>query len=271
MDRTKTTAWYRLTPEGRALWSRRDELPLPEEYVRLLGLVEACGHKSVIRSRLARHPDAVVERWLTDFEAMNLIEPVAARPPKLAEVARKVKPLPLDDAERRHFAEEANFADISLTGLGVYVSRDRVSHRPPNPKAPLETIALVVEDDPDQLALAVLRLTTAGYRVRSAATVKSFFAALKKQTPDAIFLDVNLPDGDGFDVLAALRRHPAYALLPVVMLTIKAERADVAKGLALGADAYVTKPYGRNTLDYVLRYVLNQPARRETGDELAVG
>jgi CheY-like chemotaxis protein len=67
-----------------------------------------------------------------------------------------------------------------------------------------------------------------------------------------------LPDGDGFDVLAALRQHPAYALLAIVMVTAKTEPENIAKGLALGADAYVTKPYGTNTLDYVLRYVLQQ-------------
>jgi CheY-like chemotaxis protein len=233
---------------------------MPEEYRRILALVEAHGHKEVIRSRLARYPDEVVARWLDEFEATNLIEAITAKPPKLSQIARKAKLSPIDEAEQVRFAEEADFADISLTRLGIYVSHDRVRHRPPSRKLPRDTVALVVEDDPDQLALAVLRLTTAGYRVHAVQTVKALLESLKKQAPDAIFLDVMLPDGDGFDVLATLRRHPSYALLPIVMLTVKAEPKEVSKGLALGADAYVTKPYGRNTLDYVLRYVLNQAA-----------
>lgn len=260
MGDARKRTFFRLTSEGRALWSRRDELAMPEEYRRVLALVEADGHKEVIRSRLARYPDEVVERWLNEFEATNLIEAIAAKPPKLSQIARKAKLSPLEAEEQRRFDDEADYADISLTRLGIYVSHERVRHRPPSRKVPRETIALVVEDDPDQLALAVLRLTSAGYRVHAVQTVKALLGSLGKQTPDAIFLDVMLPDGDGFEVLAMLRGHPAYALLPVVMVTVKAEPKDVSRGLALGADAYVTKPYGRSTLDYVLRYVLNQPA-----------
>jgi len=256
----KKAILYRLTSEGRALWSRRNELALPEDYRRVLELVDSVGHRDVIRSRLMQYPGEVVERWLSEFEAKNLIRAITARPPKLSQIARKSKLSPVEEADRLRLAEEADFADISLTRLGVYIANDRVRHRPPSRKAPRETIALVVDDDPDQLALAVLRLTNAGYRVHAAEGVKALLASLKKQTPDAIFLDVMLKDGDGFEALAALRSHPAYALMPIVMVTAKVEAEDVTKGLALGADAYVTKPYGRNTLDYVLRYVLNQPA-----------
>jgi DNA-binding response OmpR family regulator len=84
---------------------------------------------------------------------------------------------------------------------------------------------------------------------------------LQQGAPDAIFLDIGLPDGDGFEVLATLRQHPSFALLPIVMLTVKSEPEDVAKGLTLGADGYITKPYGKNTLDYVLRYVMKQEIR----------
>jgi len=234
---------------------------MPEDYRRILGLVEFCGHKEVIRSQLARYADEVVEKWLTEFEATNLIEAIAAKPPTLSQIARKVNAPPMDDADRRLFADEADFADISLTRLGIYVAHQRVRHRPPSRKAPRDTVALVVEDDPDQLALAVLRLTSAGYRTHAVETVKALFESLKEGAPDAIFLDVMLPDGDGFAVLAQLRLHPSYALLPIVLLTVKAEPEHVANGLALGADAYVTKPYGPSTLDYVLRYVLNQPAQ----------
>jgi DNA-binding response OmpR family regulator len=138
------------------------------------------------------------------------------------------------------------------------VAHDRIANRPASRKRPADTLALVVEDDPDQCALAVLRLTAAGYPVQSADCVKALFRTLEAGLPDSMFLDINLPDGNGFEVLATLRQHPSYTHLPIIMLTAESKPGDVAKGLALGADGYVTKPYGTNTLDYILRYVMKQ-------------
>lgn len=250
---------YRLTSEGRALWTRRDSVPLPVEYRRVLGLVDHVGYPEVIRSYLARFPARVVDQWLTEFEALRLIEAIsAAEDVDLAEISRKAPPLDLEDM--RASESEVTFADISLSRLGVYVAYDRIANRPASDKSPRDTVALVVEDDPDQLALAVLRLTAAGYAIRTADSVKALFESLRQGAPDAIFLDIGLPDGDGFEVLGTLRQHPAYAHLPIIMLTAKKEPEEVARGLALQADGYITKPYGRNTLDYALRYVLKQAA-----------
>ena len=254
--RTKT--FYRLTSEGRTLWSRRENIELPEHYRRILGLVEFSGHKEVIRSQLGRYPDDVVEGWLKEFEALNLIELTWIDRPSLVDLGAKPPPPPLEDDDKSRISAEARLADISLSRLGAYVHHERVVNRLPSRKPSKYTLALVVEDDPDQLALAVLRLTRAGYRVQGADSVSALLDSLQKGAPDAMFLDVMLPDGDGFDVLATLRQHPVYALLPIVMVTAKTEPENIAKGLALGADAYVTKPYGNNTLDYVLRYVLQQ-------------
>src|SRR5574341_1218772 len=74
--------------------------------------------------------------------------------------------------------------------------------------------------------------------------------------PDMLLLDVVLPDADGFAILAGMRRHPKLALLPVIMLTAKDAPADISKGLALGADGYVTKPYSKNILADTIRRVL---------------
>jgi DNA-binding response OmpR family regulator len=167
--------------------------------------------------------------------------------------------------DSEHLARETSFADTSLTRLGAYVNYERISKRAPSAKTVSETIALVVEDDPDQLALAVLRLNAAGYATQTADSVKALHYRLQRRVPDAIFLDIGLPDGDGFEVLASLRRNPAYADLPIIMLTVRTEPEDIARGLSLGADGYITKPYGRNTLDYVLRYMLKQEVGRPAG------
>jgi CheY-like chemotaxis protein len=200
----------------------------------------------------------MVDEWLTEFEALRLIESISAEDVSLAEISRDTAPPPIDPADLGGTPPEVSFADISLTRLGLYVAYERIANRPPTTKAPAETVALVVEDDPDQRALAVRRLDAAGYQVRTADGVHALFQALEQLVPDAIFLDVGLPDGDGFEVLAALRRHPVYTQLPIIMLTMLTAPEDVGKGLALGADGYITKPYGRNTLDYVLRYVMKQ-------------
>jgi CheY-like chemotaxis protein len=252
----RTRTFYRLTSEGRTLWSRRESIGLPEDYRRILGVVESCGHKDVVRSRLARYPEAMVEGWLKQFEALNLIELTWVERPGFPDLRLKAAPPALERDEQARISADARVADISLSRLGAYVDHERVVNRPPHRKEPRSTLALVVEDDPDQLALALLRLTRAGYRVQGADSVSALIDSLQKCKPDALFLDIMLPDGDGFEILTALRQHPAHALLPIIMVTAKTEPENIAKGLALGADAYVTKPYGSNTLDYVLRYVL---------------
>jgi CheY-like chemotaxis protein len=251
--------FYRLTTEGRALWTRRESLPLPLEYRRVLGLVDFYGYPEVIRSYLARFPARLVDQWLSEFEALRLIESIPAAEVSLAEISGKTPP-PIELEDVRASESEVTFADMSLSRLGVYVAYDRIANRPPCGKSPKDTVALVVEDDPDQLALAVLRLTAAGYAVKTADGVKALFQALQQGAPDAIFLDIGLPDGDGFEVLTTLRQHPAFAHLPIIMLTAQKGPEEVARGLALEADGYITKPYGRNTLDYALRYVLKQAA-----------
>jgi CheY-like chemotaxis protein len=250
--------FYRLTSEGRSLWARRADGKLPPDYRRILGVVDYAGYAEAIRSHLARYPASMVDGWLTEFEAMRLIESISATEVSLAEMARKSEPPPFGLADIGGSDQEVSFADISLTRLGLYVAYERIANRLPSLKTHGETVALVVEDDPDQRALAVRRLNDAGYLVRTADSVRALFEALEKDIPDAIFLDVCLPDGDGFEVLATLRNHPVYTQVPIIMLTVRAEPEDVSKGLALGADGYITKPYGRNTLDYVLRYVMKQ-------------
>ena len=89
-------------------------------------------------------------------------------------------------------------------------------------KPPAETLILLVEDDPDQATLGELRLTLAGYKVRTVGRAKQLSRALREEArPDLLLLDVVLPDGNGFDILDQLRGGPAFATLPIVLLTVK--------------------------------------------------
>jgi DNA-binding response OmpR family regulator len=84
----------------------------------------------------------------------------------------------------------------------------------------------------------------------------------KPPVPDLVLLDVVLPDINGFEVLASLRRHPSFRQVPVIMLTGKATREAVLQGLAGGADGYVTKPFEPEALMNAVHTVLGKQARK---------
>jgi two-component system, OmpR family, response regulator len=160
------------------------------------------------------------------------------------------------EEDRRLVADESWAASNVLDIVGAYVAKERVKNRPV-PRKPGSAEVLIVEDDPDQLALAEKRLRLAGYRTRGAASGEAFRRSLEAAgPPDVLLLDVVLPDCDGFDILSNLRRHPDYSQLPVVMLTVKTDPADVQLGIALGADGYITKPYSKAILAQTLAQVL---------------
>ncbi|MEK7411925.1 MAG: response regulator transcription factor [Planctomycetota bacterium] len=106
----------------------------------------------------------------------------------------------------------------------------------------MSPVILVVEDDP-AMALGLTRmLETAGYRVIAAKNGAEVAAIVRDKRPDLVLLDVMMPRKDGFQVVRELRA--AGEGVPVVMLTAKGEAADKVLGLELGADDYVTKPFG---------------------------
>jgi CheY-like chemotaxis protein len=250
---------FRLTKEGSAIWAARGRVALPLDHRRVLGVVEYGGHIDVIRSQLARFPFRQVEEWIAEFLAMRLIEPAPKQPPvKLADLARDSATAPIEPEDAAEFESLCSQVDNSLSRLGVYIASERAQWLPSSGKKVYETRVLVVEDDPDQVVVALRRLKAARYQGQAVGTVAALYEFLEQERPDAILLDINLPDGSGFEVLQTLRRHPSYAFLPVAMLTSRSALQDIVKGLLLGADAYVTKAYGPNTFDYVLRYVLRQ-------------
>ena len=116
-------------------------------------------------------------------------------------------------------------------------------------RLPGEVTILVIEDD-DGTALVIEKvLRNFGYLTRRARSRAEIVQRLgEKPMPDMLLLDVMLPDVNGFDVLNRVRGHPLVKNIPVLMLTSKSDRKDIARGLALGADGYLTKPALPSTL-----------------------
>lgn len=112
---------------------------------------------------------------------------------------------------------------------------------------------MVVEDDQNLAENVRAVLTRAGFLVRIAANREQLVAAFRQSPlPDLVLLDVMLPDGNGFAVLANMRLHPILEEIPVIMVTGAATREAVLRGLQEGADGYITKPF---EIDVLLRAV----------------
>src|SRR5262245_60991812 len=90
--------------------------------------------------------------------------------------------------------------------------------------------------------------------------VASGFEALKvlpQQTFDIILTDINMPDINGLELLSFLKNHPLYKTIPVVIISTEKSEADRKRGLALGADDYLTKPFEPGELENIIRRILN--------------
>ncbi len=110
------------------------------------------------------------------------------------------------------------------------------------------TKILIIEDDPGIRRGLALTLKTEGYRVTEAENGRAGLEAAGTQLPDLVLCDVNMPEMDGYAVVEQLRRMPALASTPFIFLTARGEHADVRKGMALGADDYLIKPFTRAEL-----------------------
>jgi CheY-like chemotaxis protein len=235
------------------------EVDFPQDYRRILAMIEVGGHAEVIRGRLRRFPDQLIGEWLNELVELHLVESHEAGDlDAITFTGAALPPLPpLSDEDRKRLVKTAVIAGATLLRSGSFLAGDRIINLPRLGKPRAETVILLVEDDPDQAALAELRLTMAGYQVHGVDRAKALSRYLRQQArPDLLLLDVMLPDGNGFDILAQLRGRPEYSTLPIVLLTAKTELVDIRNGLALGADGYITKPYSKNQLVEVIGYVL---------------
>ncbi|HEX2083559.1 MAG TPA: response regulator transcription factor [Xanthomonadaceae bacterium] len=114
---------------------------------------------------------------------------------------------------------------------------------------------LIVDDDVELVGLLRFALETAGYEVVAAFDGEQAMAMAVEAAPDLAVLDVNLPRADGFQVLERLRQHSG---IPVMMLTVRADEADEVRGLDLGADDYLRKPFSPRALLARVRALLRR-------------
>ena len=156
--------------------------------------------------------------------------------------------------------EEATAGVSSLQQTGYYV---RIARRTGTERKLVEgqrLCVIVIEDERHLAKLLRQYLTLEGFDARVASNREEIIAEFRRPPPpDLVLLDVMLPDADGFDVLYKMRTHPRLKSVPTIMLTSKATRAAVLKGLAGGADGYITKPFEIDVLVKAVRAVLGLP------------
>ncbi len=116
---------------------------------------------------------------------------------------------------------------------------------------------LVVEDEPNIVLSLEFLMKRAGYDVRIARDGEEALAEVARRIPDLVLLDVMIPKRDGYDVCQTIRANPQWSAIRIIMLTAKGRDVEREKGLALGADDYVTKPFSTRDLTDKVRQFLD--------------
>lgn len=107
---------------------------------------------------------------------------------------------------------------------------------------------LIADDEANIVISLEFLMLNSGYQVQTAANGEEALHQIAEFRPDLILLDIMLPQKNGFEVCQKIRENPAWNGIKVVMLTAKGRESEVTKGLALGADAYITKPFATREL-----------------------
>ncbi len=120
---------------------------------------------------------------------------------------------------------------------------------------------LVVDDEPNIVLSLEFIMKQAGFEVRVARDGEEALGAIEASPPDLVLLDVMMPNRDGYDVCGTIRANPAWSDIHIIMLTAKGRDIEREKGMALGADDYITKPFStREVIARVEQFFDPEPA-----------
>lgn len=129
----------------------------------------------------------------------------------------------------------------------------------------------IVEDDVNIREIERYALKNSGYEVEEFENGADFFKCLERKAPSLILLDIMLPNEDGLDILARIRANKSTAGIPIIMVTAKTSELDKVKGLDLGADDYITKPFGVMELISRVKALLRRTKHVETESQIRYG
>lgn len=118
---------------------------------------------------------------------------------------------------------------------------------------------LIVDDEPNIVISLEFLMQREGFDVAVAVDGEAALQAIADRPPDLVLLDIMLPKKDGFEICRQIRANPAWQSVKIVMLTAKGRDTEIAKGLALGADSYLTKPFSIKDLVAKTRQLLELP------------
>lgn len=129
----------------------------------------------------------------------------------------------------------------------------------------------VVEDDTDIREIETIALKNSGHMVYDFENGKAFFKKLEEKRPDLAILDIMLPDMDGYEILKKLRSNSSTKKIPVIMVTAKTTEIDMIKGLDMGADDYIKKPFSVMELITRVKAVLRRTMEQGNDKFITVG
>lgn len=129
----------------------------------------------------------------------------------------------------------------------------------------------IVEDDINIREIERYALKNSGYEIKEFESGAELFTSLEKEIPSIILLDIMLPNENGLDILAKIRSNRVMAKIPIIMVTAKATELDKVKGLDLGADDYITKPFGIMELISRIKALLRRTQEMDGESQLRHG
>lgn len=257
-------AIYKRTPKGRAEADAAQSTldPIPKTLLKFIG--EQASFADISR-KLSRIPEADLRTAFGTLLKAGLIiaAPAAAAAPAAGDddldfTRLMSEPVAPPSAEQVKQAESQTIAGMPrLKKAGFYVNiLSRPGKKAP-PRSGSKYTVLVFDADEHNGLLLGRTLMGAGFDIRGASNRDDILAQLRKAPlPDAIVMDLVLPQLEGLELLARLRTHPSYTHTPVIIVTEKTDQADVVAALARGAAGYMTKPFKPEGLLDTVRAVL---------------